>query len=124
MSIVASKLMPLLAVGGIATHSREAIEKRLSAIIGKEFQTRHNMSMILQSVLHHAIGEEKLVISDQQAFIRKHVSQKYGDPSLDPWGKAYWIYVKGNRVFLVSAGPDRGYKTGDDIAESITLINY
>jgi len=123
MIIPLTKLMPLLVIGGIAMHSKDAISKRLSAVIGPEFVLRHNMSSILTGIQLHTIGELDLKIKDERQFIRDYVSQKSGDPSLDPWRTPYRIFFKQNRIFLISAGPDKAFATKDDVGESIELLN-
>jgi len=128
MMIAVHKVVPLLILGGVTLHGKNAIAMRAKSFVAKQssFIVSHNMNVILKSIRVHNIGEMQVPIgNDPQAYIRK-ISELNGggDPSVDPWGTAYKLFQSGNNIYIVSAGKDRNFGSGDDIQRSIALLNY
>lgn len=128
MIIAVHKLVPLLIVGGVAFHGKNAIAMRAKTLIAKQstFIVSHNMNVILKSIRVHNIGEMQVNFgNDPQAYIRKIAELNgSGDPSIDPWGTPFRLFQSGNNIYIVSAGKDRSFNSGDDIQRGIALLNY
>jgi hypothetical protein len=121
------KLLPLLAVGAIANHSKDAIEQRLAALNfnPRQFVVQNSMKNILYSIQLRNVGEESISIKpDVPSYIRQIASSNAGDPAKDPWGTYYKLFQRGNAVVIISAGPDKQFATQDDLTRTTPLLNY
>ena len=100
--------------------------------IGKKFAARHfqsnrarqSMTMTSSSVPEKVVGDGKSQNLDQLKIIERHLASKSEYETIDPWGSRYQVLIEENKVFLISAGPDRRFHTRDDLVDSIKLPIY
>jgi hypothetical protein len=109
-----------IGLGGVtATQFAEPNLARLP-IMTREFRASRDMATVLRTAQMVYIGEDQpQSIGDSGIFIRQMVTTKNGNPEVDPWGVPYRVFIRGNRLYISSAGADRLVSSGDDLVQSI-----
>lgn len=112
-------LLLALALGLTFDESRAVILDRAEPLLAPVFrwQTGHEMEEIargLQTVErenHGRLPDER----DWRGWLERNY---HGEAALDSWGSPYYYQVRSDSFFIVSPGPDRVYRTQDDLFRS------
>ena len=117
------KLLPVAAAAGVAVMNADSLKKNLN-VIGK-FQVAATsgveMQGIAEAVAQDFIETKDLPVEKFGEFLKENMREKGGkesrDRSKDPWGTAYRLSVDvpKNGFTVQSAGPDKTWKTDDDL---------
>jgi hypothetical protein len=117
------KILPLAAAAGVAAMNADALKKSLG-VIGK-VQTAATsgveMQGIAEAVAQDFVETKNLPIENFGAFLKDSMREKGGketrDKSKDPWGTEYrlTVDVPKNGFSILSAGPDKNWKSEDDL---------
>ena len=117
------KLLPVAAAAGVAVMNADTLKKNLN-IIGKvqvAATSGVEMQGIAEAVAQDFVDTKDLPVEDFGAFLKENLREKGGketrDKSKDPWGTAYRLAVDvpKNGFIVQSAGPDKAWKTDDDL---------
>lgn len=117
------KILPLAAAAGVAVMNADALKKSLS-VVGK-VQTAATsgveMQGIAEAVAQDFVETKNLPIENFGTFLKESMREKGGketrDKSKDPWGTEYrlTVDVPKNGFSVLSAGPDKAWKSDDDL---------
>lgn len=117
------KLLPVAAAAGVAVMNADTLKKNLN-IIGKvqvAATSGVEMQGIAEALAQDFVDTKDLPVEDFGAFLKENLREKGGketrDKSKDPWGTAYRLAVDvpKNGFIVQSAGPDKAWKTDDDL---------
>lgn len=117
------KILPLAAAAGVAAANSDALKKSLD-IIGK-VQVAATSGVEMQGIAEALAGDfietKDLPIENFGAWLKDNMREKGGketrDKSKDPWGTEYRLNVDvpKNGFTVLSAGPDKGWASDDDL---------
>jgi len=117
------KILPLAAAAGVAAANSDALKKSLD-IIGK-VQVAATSGVEMQGIAEALAGDfietKDLPIENFGAWLKANMREKGGketrDKSKDPWGTEYRLNVDvpKNGFTVLSAGPDKGWASDDDL---------
>lgn len=120
-----AKLMPLVTVAGGAAASSPQIKEQIEKITGttKVVATQVEVNDIGKMVYLEIINDTPVKPEEFADYLRKNMRTKGAskrDTALDMWDTPYGLAYdnKANRVYVISAGPDKRYNTNDDIYTS------
>ena len=123
------KLLPVAAAAGVAVMNADALKKSLN-VIGKVHVAATSgveMQGIAEAVAMDFIETKDLPVENFGAFLKENLREKGGketrDKSKDPWGTEYrlTVNVEKNGFTVLSAGPDKTWKTDDDLGYFYSL---
>ncbi len=112
-------LLLALALGLTFDESRAVILDRAEPLLEPVFrwQTGHEMEEIARS-LQTLERENHGRLLDEREW-RGWLERNYhGDAALDSWGSPYAYQVRPDSFYIVSPGPDRVYRTEDDLSRA------
>lgn len=117
------KILPLAAAAGVVAMNSGALKKSLN-VIGK-VQVAATSGVEMQGIAEALAGDfietKDLPIENFGAWLKANMREKGGkesrDKSKDPWGTEYrlTVDVPKNGFTVLSAGPDKGWTTEDDL---------
>jgi hypothetical protein len=117
------KILPLAAAAGVAAVNSDALKKSLN-VIGK-VQVAATSGVEMQGIAEALAGDfvetKDLPIENFGAWLKDNMREKGGketrDKSKDPWGTEYRLNVDvpKNGFTVLSAGPDKGWGSDDDL---------
>ncbi|NBV20385.1 MAG: hypothetical protein EBS05_00060 [Proteobacteria bacterium] len=117
------KLLPVAAAAGVAVMNADTLKKNLNVIGKVQVAATSGVEMqgIADAVAQDFVDTKDLPVDDFGAFLKENMREKGGketrDKSKDPWGTAYRLAldVPKNGFIVQSAGPDKSWKTDDDL---------
>ncbi len=117
------KIMPLAAAAGVAVMNADALKKSLGVVEKVRGAATSGVEMqgIAEAVAQDFTETKDLPVENFGAFLKESMRQKNGketrDKSKDPWGTEYrlTVDVAKNGFNVLSAGPDKTWKTADDL---------
>jgi hypothetical protein len=130
--MLVSKLIPMVVAGSITAHSGPAIKERISNLVGVKdsLVTKQRMQAIVKIARLDVVSGEEPQFKNQREF-RKYVKRNVritgasrADSSLDMWGKVLRGRVRGGKLIIVSAGPDKKFRTKDDVKIAENIYDY
>ena len=117
------KILPLAAAAGVAVGNADALKKSLN-VIGK-VQVAATSGVEMQGIAEGLAGDfvetKDLPVENFGTWLKENMREKGGketrDKSKDPWGTEYQLTVDvpKNGFSVLSAGPDKAWKTEDDL---------
>ena len=115
------KLLPAAALGLVAYLNADDMKKYLN-IVGKvqvAATSGIEMQGIAEAIAQEYTSEGTLPLNNFGQFLKDNMREKGGgekrDRSKDPWGTDYKLALKGEGFEVQSAGPDKAWKTEDDL---------
>ncbi len=118
------KLLPVAAVAVVIVMNLETLKKSVN-VVGKvqgAATSGVEMQGIAEALARDFVEDKNLPIEDFGGWLKENLNKKGGkettrDKSKDPWGNAYRLTVDQakNGFSVLSAGPDRTWKTADDL---------
>ncbi len=117
------KLLPLAAAAGVAVMNADALKKSLGVVGKVQVAATSGVEMqgIAEAVAQDFVETKDLPVENFGAFLKENLREKGGketrDKSKDPWGTEYrlTVDVPKNGFSVLSAGPDKTWKTEDDL---------
>jgi hypothetical protein len=103
---------------------------RDSAFARDNTGTKLQMSQIARSVQMEYVDQNALILGDLTKLIVDQLAaegrQVTAESGKDIWGNPYWSVAAKGGFCVVSAGPDRKWRTRDDIVfhQSLTALGY
>jgi hypothetical protein len=126
------KLLPIVAVGTVIVMNIGTVKKSLG-VVGKvqgAATSGVEMQGIAEALARDFVEDKDLPIENFGGWLKENLSKKGGkettrDKSKDPWGNAYRLTVDApkNGFSVLSAGPDRAWKTEDDLTYFYSLTS-
>jgi len=117
------KLLPLAAAAGVAVMNADALKKSLGVITKVQVAATSGVEMqgIAEALAGDFVETHDLPIENFGGWLKENMREKGGkdtrDKSKDPWGTEYRLNVDvpKNGFIVLSAGPDKAWKTDDDL---------
>ncbi|MBI5801154.1 MAG: SEL1-like repeat protein [Verrucomicrobia bacterium] len=117
------KILPLAAAAGVAAVNSDALKKSLDVVDKVRGAATSGVEMqgIAEAVAQDYVETKSLPIENFGAFLKDNMREKGGketrDKSKDPWGTEYRLNVDvpKNGFSVLSAGPDKNWKSQDDL---------
>lgn len=117
------KILPLAAAAGVAAANSDALKKSLGVISKVQVAATSGVEMqgIAEALAGDFVETKDLPIENFGAWLKDNMREKGGkdtrDKSKDPWGTEYRLNVDvpKNGFTVLSAGPDKGWATEDDL---------
>ncbi len=117
------KLLPIAAAAGVAVTNADALKKSLNVIGKVQVAATSGVEMqgIADAVAQDFVETKDLPIENFGDWLKENLREKGGkesrDKSKDPWGTEYrlTVDVAKNGFSVVSAGPDKAWRTEDDL---------
>jgi hypothetical protein len=125
------KFLPLLIMGGMAWHGKDAIKDRLASAINTpaRITTKQRINQIFYTVQLYAVDDDPVARFSNTESMRKFVRARVritndpaADASLDSWGTPLRYESARIGFTIVSAGSDKTHGTKDD--ERVTQNPY
>ncbi len=118
------KLLPIAAVGLVATVNSDALKKNLDIISKVQVAAASGVELpgIAEAVAQDFIETKDLPLENFGAFLKENLREKGGkdtrDKSKDQWGTEFRLGVDAarNGFSVRSAGPDKLWQSEDDLA--------
>ncbi len=117
------RVLPVVAVVGVVVMNSGSLKKTLN-IVGKvqvAATSSTELSGIASALANHFAETQDLPVESFDTFLRENLRAKNSrsarDQSKDPWGTGYRLNVDAarNGFAILSAGPDKNWKTDDDL---------
>lgn len=117
------KILPLAAAAGVAVMNADSLKKSLGVITKVQVAATSGVEMqgIAEAVAGDFIETKDLPLENFGAWLKENMREKGGkdtrDKSKDPWGTEYrlTVDVPKNGLVVMSAGPDKAWKSDDDL---------
>ena len=117
------KILPLAAAAGVAVMNADALKKSLGVITKVQVAATSGVEMqgIAEALAGDFIETKDLPLENFGAWLKENMREKGGketrDKSKDPWGTEYrlTVDVPKNGLVVMSAGPDKAWKSDDDL---------
>lgn len=117
------KILPLAAAAGVAVMNADALKKSLGVITKVQVAATSGVEMqgIAEALAGDFIETKDLPLENFGTWLKENMREKGGkdtrDKSKDPWGVEYrlTVDVPKNGLVVMSAGPDKAWKTDDDL---------
>ena len=117
------KILPLAAAAGVAVMNADALKKSLGVITKVQVAATSGVEMqgIAGALAGDFIETKDLPLENFGAWLKENMREKGGketrDKSKDPWGTEYrlTVDVPKNGLVVLSAGPDKAWKSDDDL---------
>lgn len=117
------KLLPLAAAAGVAVMNADALKKSLGVVDKVRGAATSGIEMqgIAEALAGDFIETKDLPLENFGDWLKENMREKGGkdtrDKSKDPWGTEYRLNVDvpKNGFNVLSAGPDKAWKTDDDL---------
>ncbi len=126
------KLLPIVAVGTVIMMNIGTVKRSLG-VVGKvqgAATSGVEMQGIAEGLAQDFVESKDLPIENFGGWLKENLSKKGGkettrDKSKDPWGNDYRLTVDApkNGFSVLSAGPDRAWKTEDDLTYFYSLTS-
>jgi len=116
-----AKLLLLGAVAYALYANWDLLNSSLNIIrrVESDVTAQIEMQSIARAIVMHYVNEETLPVRDFSGFMRENMrtaaKNVARDPACDMWGTAYVFRLRDTDIELYSAGPDRKWRTPDDI---------
>ena len=124
MRRLALKLVTLAAVGWILFVNRSQFVASIPALerLASKIEAKLEIHRIASLVQRHYAQTGQLPTQNLGDAIRKHlVIRRQKDPTKDQWGTGYRLIPDTQGFYVVSAGPDTVWETGDDLSSHYSL---
>lgn len=121
------KLLPVAAVGVAGVAGFTGLKDNANIIDKFTVAAVKSIEMpgIAEAVAVHYIEHDTLPVKNFQEFMKENLRENKGgskrDKTADPWGTAYVMSVADKGFKIHSAGPDKEWKTEDDLVHSYDL---
>ena len=123
------KILPLAAGVGVAAMNADALKKSLGVVDKVRGAATSGIEMqgIAEALAGDFVESRDLPIENFGAWLKENMREKGGketrDKSKDPWGTDYrlTVDVAKNGFSVLSAGPDKNWKTEDDLTYFYSL---
>lgn len=117
------KILPLAAAAGVAVMNGDALKKSLDVVdkVRSAATSGVEMQGIAEALARDFVDDKNLPVEDFGGWLKENMRQKDGretrDKSKDPWGTEYrlTVDVPKNGFSVLSAGPDKNWKSEDDL---------
>ena len=117
------KILPLAAAAGVAVMNADALKKSLGVVEKVRGAATSGIEMqgIAEALAGDFVETKDLPIENFGDWLKENMREKGGketrDKSKDPWGTEYrlTVDVAKNGFNVLSAGPDKEWKTEDDL---------
>ena len=118
------KLLPIAAVAVVVVMNLETLKKSVNVVGKVQGAATGGVEMqgIAEALARDFVEDKNLPIEDFGGWLKENLNKKGGkettrDKSKDPWGNDYRLTVdqSKNGFSVLSAGPDRTWKTEDDL---------
>ncbi len=117
------KILPLAAAAGVVAMNGDALKKSLGVISKVQVAATSGVEMqgIAQALAGDFVETKDLPVENFGAWLKDNMREKGGketrDKSKDPWGTDYRLNVDvpKNGFNVLSAGPDKNWKSEDDL---------
>ncbi|MEQ2009487.1 MAG: hypothetical protein ABMA26_22115 [Limisphaerales bacterium] len=117
------KILPLAAAAGVAVMNADSLKKSLGVITKVQVAATSGVEMqgIAEALAGDFIETKDLPLENFGAWLKENMREKGGkdtrDKSKDPWGTEYrlTVDVPKNGLVVLSAGPDKAWKSDDDL---------
>ncbi len=117
------KLLPIAAAAGVAVMNADSLKKSLGVIGKVQVAATSGVEMqgIADAVAQDFVETKDLPIENFGDWLKENLREKGGkesrDKSKDPWGTEYrlTVDVAKNGFSVLSAGPDKFWRTEDDL---------
>ena len=115
------RMLPLLAIALVGLLNRGGLKKHFD-VIGRVQVAATNggqLQAIADAVAREAAGEGRLPVENFPQFLRENLRTRAGgekrDVAKDAWGIEYKLAVREDGFEVQSAGPDKAWRTADDL---------
>ncbi len=124
------KLMMLGALAFLGYSNLDMLDSSINVIRKVQVGVSGGIEMrnICRAVLMHYVNTGEIPLRNFSAFLAENTTE-YGGKDLrnnacDMWGTPYALGVRGTDIVVMSAGPDKIWRTADDLqcAESLTKV--
>lgn len=117
------KILPLAAAAGVAVMNADSLKKSLGVVdkVRSAATSGIEMQGIAEALAGDFIETKDLPLENFGAWLKENMREKGGkdtrDKSKDPWGTEYrlTVDVPKNGLVVLSAGPDKAWKSDDDL---------
>ena len=117
------KMLPMAAVAGVVALNSGSLKKTFNVVSKVQVAATSSTELegIASALANDFVETQDLPVENLPTFLRENLREKSGpnsrDKAKDPWGTDYRLSVDAarNGFAILSAGPDKNWKTEDDL---------